>query len=198
VCSLRLFARAVAWPGGQAVARYIFDNPSCVAGRRVLDVGAGGGVASLAALLAGAAHVTANDTDPLALACLASNARHNGLGEALTDGRLTLDTRNLLFGDGGPSAAATVAAALQSYDVVMAGDMCFISTIAASTQAVLAAAAARPGATALLGDPGRRSLLVPVPQWGLARVAQFEVTDADADPLVEGATRREVDVWRSG
>jgi predicted nicotinamide N-methyase len=181
------------------VARYILDNPSCVAGRRVLDVGAGGGVASLAALLAGAAHVTANDTDPLALACLASNARHNGLGEALTDGRLTLDTRNLLFGDGGGSSeVAATSAVLQSYDVVMAGDMCFISTIAASTQAVLAAAAARPGATALLGDPGRRSLRVPVPQWGLTRVAHFAVTDADADPLVEGATRREVDVWRSG
>jgi hypothetical protein len=37
-----------------------------------------------------------------------------------------------------------------------------------------------------------------VPEWGLSRVAGYEVTDADPDPLVEGATRRAVDVWRSG
>ena len=32
---------SVYWPGGQALARYILDNPSTVRGRRVLDVGSG-------------------------------------------------------------------------------------------------------------------------------------------------------------
>jgi predicted nicotinamide N-methyase len=186
----------VAWPGGQAVARYVLDNPGCVAGRRVLDVGAGCGVGAMAALRAGAASVTANDTDPLALASVAANAHANGLDDALSDGRLTLDARDLLFGTSARSASAA-AEALSCYDVVMAGDMCFISTIAASMRAVLAAAAAAPGATTLLGDPGRREG-VRVPEWGLNRVGTYEVTDADPDPLVEGATRRAVDVWRSG
>lgn len=186
--------RAVAWPGGQAVARYILDNPRVVAGRRVFDIGAGCGVTALAALAAGAAHVCANDTDAAALAAVAVNARANGLGDALHDGRLSLDSRDLLFGD---ARAATDA--LASYDVVLAGDMCFITTIAASMRAVLGAAARRPGATTLLGDPGRRASVV-VADWGngLARVGGYEVTDADSDPLVEGSTRRRVDVWRSG
>ena len=32
---------SIYWPGGQALARYIIDNPSTVRGRRVLDVGSG-------------------------------------------------------------------------------------------------------------------------------------------------------------
>src|SRR5262249_31432484 len=32
---------AFAWPGGQALARYLLDHPETVAGRRVLDVGSG-------------------------------------------------------------------------------------------------------------------------------------------------------------
>ena len=36
---------AFAWPGSVAMARHILDNPSLVAGRRVLDFAAGGGLA---------------------------------------------------------------------------------------------------------------------------------------------------------
>ena len=32
---------AFAWAGGQALARYMLDNPDVVAGKRVLDFGAG-------------------------------------------------------------------------------------------------------------------------------------------------------------
>src|SRR5262245_18197940 len=43
---------ATAWPGGQAVARYVLDHPLTVAGRRVLDVASGSGLIAIAAALA--------------------------------------------------------------------------------------------------------------------------------------------------
>src|SRR5882724_6901692 len=47
---------AFAWAGGQALARYLLDHPEQVAGRRVLDFGAGSGLVGIAAAKAGAAH----------------------------------------------------------------------------------------------------------------------------------------------
>jgi predicted nicotinamide N-methyase len=35
---------AFAWAGGQALARYMLDHPTAVAGRRLLDIGAGSGL----------------------------------------------------------------------------------------------------------------------------------------------------------
>ena len=35
---------AFAWAGGQALARYVLDNPQAVAGKRVLDLAAGSGL----------------------------------------------------------------------------------------------------------------------------------------------------------
>ena len=55
---------AFAWPGGQALARHILDHRSSVAGRRVLDFAAGGGIAAIACALAGAALVEAAEIDP--------------------------------------------------------------------------------------------------------------------------------------
>ncbi|RYZ52296.1 MAG: methyltransferase [Proteobacteria bacterium] len=66
---------AFAWGGGQSLARYILDNPSSVAGKSVIDFGAGGGIVSLAALEAGAAHVTATEIDPWAIVALEENLR---------------------------------------------------------------------------------------------------------------------------
>jgi len=70
---------AFAWPGGQALARYILDNPAIVRGKFVLDVGAGSGIASIAAALSGAARTVAADPDPLAALAMAINARHNNV-----------------------------------------------------------------------------------------------------------------------
>lgn len=69
---------AFAWPGGQAMARYILDNPGLVAGLRVADIGAGSGIASIAAAMAGAVHVLAADIDPVAAAAIRLNAACNG------------------------------------------------------------------------------------------------------------------------
>ncbi len=70
---------AFAWPGGQAIARQLLDQPALVAGRRVLDFAAGSGLAAIAAALAGAAAVEAAEIDPLAGAAIALNAAANGV-----------------------------------------------------------------------------------------------------------------------
>src|SRR5690606_33025676 len=54
---------AFAWAGGQALARYVLDNPETVRGRAVLDFGAGSGLVAIAAAKAGAARVLAADID---------------------------------------------------------------------------------------------------------------------------------------
>src|SRR5689334_18498545 len=79
---------ADAWAGGQALARYVLDHPGVVAGRRVLDVASGSGLVAIAAAMAGAAEVTANDIDPYALAAVAMNAAANAVTVAVGEGDL--------------------------------------------------------------------------------------------------------------
>src|SRR5690606_40418772 len=75
---------AFAWPGGQALARHLLDTPNVVAGRRVLDFAAGSGLTAIAAAMAGAAAVTANDIDAFAAAAIRLNAAANGRSEEHT------------------------------------------------------------------------------------------------------------------
>jgi len=70
---------AFAWAGGQALARYVLDHPEEVAGKAVLDFGTGSGLVAIAAACAGAAHVTAAELDPIALAAAGLNAAANGV-----------------------------------------------------------------------------------------------------------------------
>src|SRR4051812_50180317 len=53
---------AFAWAGGQALARYLLDHPETVAGKRVLDIGAGSGLVAIAAGKAGGGSVIAAAT----------------------------------------------------------------------------------------------------------------------------------------
>jgi len=129
---------ATAWLGGQALARYVLDRPVTVAGRRVLDVGSGSGLVAIAAGLAGAAAVTANDVDPYAVSAITLNARANGVA-------VSLCPDDLLEGDGGDA------------DVVLAGDVFYSEAIAKRMRPFLHRAAAR-GAQVLVGDPGRAHL----------------------------------------
>jgi predicted nicotinamide N-methyase len=89
---------AFCWGGGQALARYLLDHPALVRGRRVVDFGAGSGVAAIAALHAGAAHVTAVDLDPLALQAAHANALLNEVSLA-TAQRVPADYDLLLASD---------------------------------------------------------------------------------------------------
>ncbi|MCQ6258565.1 methyltransferase [Pseudomonas sp. Q11] len=65
------------WASGLAMARYLVEQPHWVEGKRVLDFGAGSGVAGIAALKAGALEVVVCDLDPLALAACQANALLN-------------------------------------------------------------------------------------------------------------------------
>jgi len=126
---------ATAWTGGQALARYVLDNPGLVAGRRVLDVASGSGLVAIAAAQAGAADVTANDIDGYAIAAIEANVNANGVTVAC-------DAHDLMDGDGGHA------------EVILAGD-CFYSAELATRVLPFLSRAADRGVVVLLGDPGR-------------------------------------------
>lgn len=67
------------WASGLVLARWLAAHPEWVRGKRVLDFGAGSGVAAIAAAKAGALEVVACDLDPLALAACRANAALNGV-----------------------------------------------------------------------------------------------------------------------
>ncbi|MBD8599056.1 50S ribosomal protein L11 methyltransferase [Pseudomonas sp. CFBP 8772] len=67
------------WASGLALARFIAEQPQWVAGKRVLDFGAGSGVAGIAAMKAGALEVVACDLDPQAIEACRANAELNGV-----------------------------------------------------------------------------------------------------------------------
>ena len=76
---------AFCWGSGLGLAQTLLSEPERVRGKRVLDLGSGSGVAGIAAALAGAAQVTACDTDPDALLASEVNAALNGVTLALAD-----------------------------------------------------------------------------------------------------------------
>ncbi|TWC36245.1 putative nicotinamide N-methyase [Pseudomonas sp. SJZ079] len=65
------------WASGLVLARWLAERPEWVRGKRVLDFGAGSGVAAIAAASAGALEVVACDLDPLALEACRANAALN-------------------------------------------------------------------------------------------------------------------------
>ena len=146
---------AFAWAGGQALARYLIDNPDVVAGKRVIDFAAGSGLVGIAAMLAGAKEVLCADIDAYCEAAVALNAQANGVACAFT-----LD--NLL------DAPAPAWA-----QVILAGDICYEKPLAERVLAWLAAARGA-GATVLIGDPGRSYF----PRTGLAKLAEYQVPTA--------------------
>ncbi|WP_221796841.1 class I SAM-dependent methyltransferase [Oceanobacter mangrovi] len=68
---------SVCWPGGLALANFILANPQLVAGKTLMDVGAGSGLVAIAAMLAGASKAIACDLDPAALVACEYNAALN-------------------------------------------------------------------------------------------------------------------------
>ncbi|HEX7969477.1 MAG TPA: 50S ribosomal protein L11 methyltransferase [Stellaceae bacterium] len=160
---------AFAWAGGQTLARYILDHPEIVAGKRVLDFGAGSGLLALAAAKAGAAAVTAAEIDPFAAAAIALNGALNGV-------EVSIETTDVI----GRRPAL--------WQVVLVGDMCYERPLAERLTAWLRMLAAE-GVVVLLGDPGRNYL----PKDGLVPLARYTVpTPLD---LEDRATREGV-VWR--
>lgn len=70
---------AVVWPASRVLARFLLNQPDLARGQEVIEIGCGGGVASIAAAKAGARKVTANDIDPIALAIARENGAHNSV-----------------------------------------------------------------------------------------------------------------------
>ena len=160
---------AFAWAGGQALARYLLDHSAEVAGRSVLDFGAGSGLVAIAAAKAGAAAVLAAEIDHFAAAAIAANA-------ALNDVDIMVQREDLLD---------TVDAC---WEVVTAGDVCYEQPTAARVTGWLRRLAAC-GSLVLLGDPGRAY----VPSQGLLERSRYLVPTSRE---LEDRDCREAVIWQ--
>jgi predicted nicotinamide N-methyase len=159
----------VAWPGGQALARYLLDHPALVTGRTVLDFGSGSGLVAIAAAKAGAARVIACETDPLGRAAIGLNAAANGVPR--------------------PDCVDDARIADSSPDVVVAGDVWYDRELAGQVGAYLDCASAA-GARVLTGDIGRRYF----PRGRYLCLASYEVP---ASVALEGKQALSASVWRA-
>ncbi len=161
---------AFPWAGGQALARYLLDHPGTVRGKTVVDIASGSGLVAIAAALAGAANVLANDIDPYSAAAIALNAELNGVA-------VTVEAGDLLSQAPRPA------------DVYLAGDIAYEKSMSTAMLSFFRRAGAQ-GSSVLIGDPHRAYF----PE-GLRRVADYDiVTVADIeDSGIKAAT-----VWALG
>ncbi|MBI3909542.1 MAG: methyltransferase domain-containing protein [Armatimonadetes bacterium] len=126
---------AVVWPAGRALAEWLAAGP-CLAGRRVLELGCGTGVAGLAAARRGAG-VVQTDLFPEACALAHWNARRNrvcGIHWVAADWRAW------------PLSAR--------FDLVLGADIAYESAVVPALERVLAASVA-PDGMVWIADTGR-------------------------------------------
>ena len=159
---------AFAWPGGQALTRFLLDQPDWVKGKRVLDFAAGSGLSAIGAAMAGAARVEAAEIDDYASAAIALNARTNNVA-------IHLVNEDLIGSD-------------PRWEIVLAGDVCYEKPMADRVITWFRALAGR-GVAILMGDPGRAYL----PQNGLVELARYQVPTTLE---LEDRQMRETIVWR--
>ena len=141
------------WGGGLALARYVLDNPQCVANRRALDLGAGSGLVAIAAAKSGASHVLAADIAPFAMAAIALNAAANGVAVTPHLGDLTT----------GPPPAV---------DIVLVADLFYAAELAEQVTHFLDRCLAA-NVDILIGDPWRAYL----PRKRLKLLAEYPGLD---------------------
>ncbi|MBY3173587.1 methyltransferase [Rhizobium leguminosarum] len=144
---------AYPWAGGAVLARHLLDQPETVAGRRVLDLGAGSGLVAIAAAKAGARAVTAVDIDANAIAAI-------GLNAAINRVNIVAWTADII---GEPPPAT---------DLLVVGDLFYDPSFAPRVMAFLRRCQAS-GIEVLIGDPERAYL----PQGELNRIATHAVAD---------------------
>ena len=148
---------AYPWAGGAVLARHLLDRPEVVAGRRVVDLGAGSGLVAIAAAKAGAAAVTAVDVDANAIAAIGLNAAVNGV--------------NILV----VTADIIEAPPPEETDILVVGDLFYDPALALRVMAFLRRCQAA-GIEVLIGDPERAHL----PHGELTRIATHGVADFGA------------------
>jgi predicted nicotinamide N-methyase len=159
---------AFAWAGGQALARYVIDNPEIVSNLAVLDFGSGSGLVAIAAMKAGARVAQACDLDEFAAAAIVLNARANDVPVAIE--------RHDLIGRH------------RRWDTVLVGDMCYERPLAERLLAWLHDLA-RAGCAVYLGDPGRSYF----PKAGVEKLATYSVRTTRE---LEDMEIRETSVYR--
>lgn len=159
---------AFAWAGGQALARYVIDNPSSVAGRKVLDFGAGSGLVAIAAAMAGAFDVTAADIDPVAAEAMALN-------RGVNDVWFEVETDDVVGTSG-------------DWEVLLVGDVFYDKDMAVRQLPWLRDQLAL-GRSILVGDPGRLYLR----NMGLEPLAEYH---APTTGIMEDSDLRNAKVWR--
>lgn len=142
---------AFPWAGGQALARFILDHPDWVRGLRVVDLASGNGMVAIACARAGAAHVIANDVDPLAATAQQANAALNAVAIAI-------------------ETADRIGERLGSVDLLVVGDLFYERALAERLWVWLQGLAVQ-GLPILIGDPGRTYL----PKTGLTALARYAV-----------------------
>jgi predicted nicotinamide N-methyase len=141
------------WGGGLALARHVLNYPEIVAGRVVLDVGAGSGIVGIAAAKSGAQHVIAADIDRYAIAAIGLNSVANGVAISAYLGDLTA---------GSPP----------DVDVVLVGDLFYENDLAQRVTAFLDRCLGS-NIEVLIGNP-RRTFL---PRTRLELLAEYTGTD---------------------
>jgi predicted nicotinamide N-methyase len=163
---------AIVWPAGLVLSRFILRHKSLILGKTVLEIGCGGGVASIAAARAGASRVIANDIDPIALAIAQRN---------FTANKVDIEPcRQNVTGSGAGVLA----------DLILVADMFYNRTAAATLIAFLRQARAR-GANVLIADGGRPF----VPTTEISVIAKVIVP---VSIEVEGVSQREVKILTLG
>jgi predicted nicotinamide N-methyase len=145
---------AYVWAGGAALARHFLDRPESVRGRKVLDLGAGGGIVGIAAVKAGAVSVTAAEIDGNGIAAIGLNAGANGV-------MVEIVGRDLTRTDPPPALG-----------LVAVGDLFYAAGLARRVTRFLDNCLAA-GAEVLIGDPGRAFL----PRARLEPIAEYAVPD---------------------
>ena len=159
---------AFAWAGGQALSRYILDNPHIVSGKDVLDFGAGSGLIGVSAAKAGAKSVLSADIDNFAVEAIMLNAEANGV---------VIDA----------TAEDLVGVENRGWQVILVGDMCYERPLAERIEVWLRRLASE-GAVVLIGDPGRTYL----PKTGLRKLVSYAVMTTRE---LEDTDVRNTSVW---
>lgn len=143
---------AYQWAGGLALAHHFAAHPDIVAGKRMLDLGAGSGLVGIMAARAGA-DVQAAEIDANGRAAIALNAAANDVVIALRE--INLD---------GPAPDAV--------DLIAAGDVFYNADVAARMLPFLQRCQTA-GIDVMIGDPDRRDL----PMDQLLPIASYRVSD---------------------
>lgn len=180
---------AFAWAGGLALARVLLDSPARVRGRRVLDIGTGGGVVALAAALAGAREVVANDRDPwaLATACLAAERQSLALTPLLADLTAAPFSPGSDPPDDDPEGRdaegeGSGVSVFDGFDIVVCGDLGYERRGAPRVRSLLDRARST-GLDVLVADAGRAYF----DTTGLRLVASYTIP---APPDLEGVSEK--------